>query len=703
MVESLKEESAPEKKDLRAAISIFSADNTLSDEESGGDAVEPLAVQKPEETDNDFVISEEKEINEEITFERSKADFFSFEESTQQNIIESDAVERIVVNAGPGTGKTWTLIERLIYLINQGETAAEDILVLCFSRSAADVVKKRLVSAAEEGKIGYGWRDIDIRTFDSFATYMLAWVQKEMPDLLPSWFILDGCDYEQRIMHATSVLEKEKDMLADYKQIIVDEVQDLVGNRAKLVLSLLGGLPKTCGFTLLGDACQSLYDYLAVDDPAIMTSDKFYKRIFVMFPNAQYLSLTENHRQGDDLGETTVPYRNAILTGTSHERCSEATILFSLIPASGIRLQSFAKKDARTYIQNGTLGILTRTNGQALQISAWLRNEDVPHDLLRNLGSATLGDWISRIFTDWENETVDEASFVSKHLSVFPDIDYEVAKDRWAALLDTQVGEAKRRVEVKDLLSGLLRNARESTLYTSNNTKNYAITVSNIHRAKGKEFDSVIVIDDVISAMTDSEHDDILEHKVCYVALTRPRKQIERAALPTQYIYITPNETRRCSKASRPRPGKRSYISHFEVGADSDLDQAAFAETIERQEYIKNQLKPGTRLKLKKCPQSRGLPVIYSVVVEDQEHIVLGYTSKAFARELNSSMQKIFKISSNVSYDIFPHAFCDVYVDDIISCVSSVVTPPGAKTYGDTSIWIGFTVAGFAAVDKDTY
>lgn len=701
VVQNLKEEDEPEKKDVIAAISIFSSDSTLT-EESSLDVVETVNTQSSEDIDNDFVIPESTGAKEDTIPNRLKADFSSFEESTQQHIIESKATGRIIVNAGPGTGKTWTLIERLIYLINHGETAAGDILVLCFSRSAVDVVKQRLVLAAEEGKLGYEWRDIDIRTFDSFATYMLAWIQKEMPNLLPSWFILDGCDYNQRIMHATSVLEKEKDMLADYKQIIVDEVQDLVGSRAKLVLSLLSGLPKTCGFTLLGDACQSLYDYLAVDDSSIMSSDEFYKQVFENFPNAQYLSLTENHRQGDDLEGTTVPYRNAILTGTPHERCSEATILFSSIPTANVRLQSFAKKNVRAYIQNGTLGILTRTNGQALQISAWLRNEDVPHNLIRGLGSANFGDWISRIFTDWENETVDEASFVSKHISMFPDIDYETAKVRWAALLSTQTGETKRRIEIKDLLLGLLRNARESDLYKSNNVKDYAITISNIHRAKGKEFDSVIVIDDVISAMTDTEQDDILEHKVCYVALTRPKKLIERVPLSTQYIYITPNETRRCSKASR-RPGKRPYISHFEVGADNDLEETSFAENSERQEYIKNRLKPGTRLKLKKCPMNGEGYVVYCVVVEDQEHIVLGYTGKVFARELNSSMQRIFKITFNVSYDAFPHAFCDVYVDDIISCISSMVAPPGAKQYGDISIWTGFTIAGFATVDKDTY
>lgn len=630
-------------------------------------------------------------------------DFTSFIESTQEQIIENAPSARMIINAGPGTGKTWTLIEKIIYMVNKGNVSAEDILVFCFSRSAVGVIKDRLSAAAEEGRIGYEWHDIDIRTFDSFSTYMLAWIQKELPELLPASFSLERCNYDQRICQAASILSQRKDMLTDYQHVFVDEVQDLVGNRAQLVLALLKGLPETCGFTLLGDSCQSLYDYFLTDDPDAVCSEKFYQDIFDSFPMADYYALTENHRQGDKLGAVTIPYRMSILTGTAKERCSEASVLFKAVPLSGIHLQTFSREDAAAYTAKGTLGILTRTNGQALQISAWLRTEGIPHDLFRGSGTSALGDWISGIFTEWENETIDEPLFIQKHITLFPELEYEKARSRWAALVSTQHGALRRRLEIKDLLSGLLHNARDSELYESNNLKKSAITVSNVHRAKGREFDSVIVIDDVISAVTDTTYDDVLEHKVCYVALTRPKKIIERVSLPVQYIYITPNETRRCAKASRHRPGRKSYISHFEVGGDYDIDQTSFAENVQRQEFIRNELQPGTRLKLKKCPGEKDGYVTYSIVLEDRECTVLGYTGKAFASELDSSMQRILKISSHVNYEVFPHAFCDVYVGDKISCISSVQTPQGARTYGGISVWTGFTITGFAAVDKDTY
>ena len=83
-------------------------------------------------------------------------------------------------------------------------------------------------------------------------------------------------------------------------------------------------LPNTCGFTILGDSCQALYDYLAIDDDSVMNSTHFYREIFDTYRSANYYALTQNYRQRDDLGTLTVQYREAILTGTAEERTREA-------------------------------------------------------------------------------------------------------------------------------------------------------------------------------------------------------------------------------------------------------------------------------------------------------------------------------------------------------------------------------------------
>ena len=700
--EAARKKRASEDGDAGAAAKLFAGDDP--EQKHTGESGTPMPAEKKPDSDDPFVVRKPVQPVPQPV-EVKEIDFSSFKETTQDEIIEAEPAKRSIVNAGPGTGKTWTLIEKIIHMINEEQAKAENILVLCFSRSAVEVVRNRLSDAAETGRIGYEWQDVDVRTFDSFSTYMLAWVQDNHKDLLPKHFLLEAYDYDQRIKVATSIFKKKKDMLADYEHIIVDEVQDLVGSRAELVLAMLKGLPDTCGFTILGDSCQALYDYMAEDDPAIMSSEQFYQDIFKSFPSANYYALTENHRQGDTFGQLTVPYRKAILTGSTQERVSAASDLLAHIPRMSVKLTKFSRSDALRYVGQGeTLGILTRTNGQALQISAWLQNADVPHALHRGLGSPTLGDWIARIFCDYENESVDETSFVAKHLALFPEAGYEMAQMRWTALVSTQRGEARSRYEVADLLKGLLRNAKEPMLYESGAGSRHAITVSNIHRAKGKEFDSVIVIDDVIEAMADPDTEDLLEHKVCYVALTRPKKKVERAEISKKdkQIYITRNDdqSKRCAKAG----GFKRYISHFEVGSDADLDLRSFGADNKLQQYIRKSVHSGTRLKLLKCPEGTKPYVVYRIVLEDNEKFVLGYTSKSFARELEKAIQHIKNMNCSVFFDVYPHAFCDVYVHNITTCVSGMPpVPAGAKTFGDVSIWSGITITGFAAVDKDTY
>ena len=395
---------------------------------------------------------------------------------------------------------------------------------------------------------------------------------------------------------------------------------------------MLKGLPDTCGFTILGDSCQALYDYMAEGDPAIMSSEQFYQDIFKSFPSANYYALTENHRQGDTFGQLTVPYRKAILTGSTTERVSAAKDLLTHIPQMPVKLTKFSRDDALRYVGQGeTLGILTRTNGQALQISAWLQNADVPHTLHRGLGSPTLGDWIARIFCDYENESIDETAFVSNHLALFPEAGYKWHICGGRLLFQHSVVKRGRDMRLQILLKGLLRNAKEPMLYESGTGAKYSITVSNIHRAKGKEFGSVIVIDDVIEAMADRDTEDLLEHKVCYVALTRPKKKVERAEISKKdkQIYITRNDdqSKRCAKAG----GFKRYISHFEVGSDADLDLRSLAADNKLQQYIRKSVHSGMRLKLLKCPEgTKTLCCFIQLCWKTTKKLVLGYTSKSF-------------------------------------------------------------------------
>ena len=151
---------------------------------------------------------------------------------------------RILVNAGPGTGKTYTVIERLKYLAkNYGGIDLENVLVLCFSRSAVKVIKDRLSCGNRNGEISAQAREITVVTFDSFATWYLMQVDDKRN--------LTYASYDDRINLFIKEYERDTGILNNsLEYLIVDEIQDLVGVRAHLVQSLLKNI--TCGFLCLG-------------------------------------------------------------------------------------------------------------------------------------------------------------------------------------------------------------------------------------------------------------------------------------------------------------------------------------------------------------------------------------------------------------------------------------------------------------------
>ena len=628
-----------------------------------------------------------------------KISFNSFKETKQDTIKTQNPQERTIVNAGPGTGKTWILIEKIKYMLSDLEINPSNILVLCFSRAAVEVIRNRLEEAASCGELPLNWHQVDVRTFDSFATYLIAWIQDNVPGILPDYYTLEYQNYDERIHTAAGILNKQKDLFAEYEHIIVDEVQDLVGVRAELVLSLLDNLPDNCGFTLLGDSCQALYDYLAVNDSTVMSSEQFYKELFKKYRDAYYYSLTHNYRQGDDLGELSVPYRKAILGDNDGLRTAEAKKLDSELETSGLNLMEIAPRKLRSLLKKGNLGILSRTNGQALQISSWLRAQGIQHTLQKPAHSQTLAVWIVRILTSAETDVIDKQEFSELFEKYYPAKAY-LSERYWDALVSTQKNPTRTHLEIEDILRGILQNARNPLLFGEPTDTPAAITVSNVHRAKGREFDSVLVLQDVLESMTDEENNDLLEHKVCYVAITRAKKAVEKVPLKKQYIYISKDGTRRCFKAG----GRfRRYLSHFEVGMSSDFNPRTFGESEEIQKHI-HDLKPDTRLKLLKCPERTKRYVLYRIVPEDDEREVLGYTTPEFAKSMEAAIQRIYSTSRSIEYKYYPNTFGDVYVDGLATCISSSDRDiSGAKRYGGMYIWYGISISGFAQMEKDYY
>jgi len=135
----------------------------------------------------------------------------------QKEFASSSLDEHSVLISGPGTGKTYTIVRKVAFLIEEKEISPSDILVISFTRSSAIELKKQLQEYFGEGN------DIpSASTLHSFAFKQLLANQKLLSDILPTPIqVLDDWK-EDKILH-----EELKILLSTHKKKVTDHFNNL--------------------------------------------------------------------------------------------------------------------------------------------------------------------------------------------------------------------------------------------------------------------------------------------------------------------------------------------------------------------------------------------------------------------------------------------------------------------------------------------
>ena len=627
------------------------------------------------------------------TYSNVRNDFEKYVEIDQREVIEADVSRRMIINAGPGTGKTWTLIEKIINLVDVQEVDPETILVLCFSKAAVEVVKNRLKKAADEERVSEVINLVDVRTFDAFASQVLYWVKDESEYDNLQYYDIGKLNYDERINLFTSTITVLPELMEQCSHLFVDEVQDLVKERARMVLAMIRNIPESSGVTLLGDACQSIYDYQAGN--ARMTSKQFYSVMANDMPKFAYYTFTRNYRQEDELAYLGDEYRKHILSG----RIKDCDAYWHNDVEK--RIPQFKEYDADKITQNslrelldaGTVGILTRTNGQALKISAALKEKGINHVLKKRLRDNTLNKWIALVFNDYELTSVDEDDFTTLYNQIADPEDAE-SYEVWNAIKEA-ARVSSERIGVRDILKGVMTNSRSMVLYSHERVS--GLTVTNIHRGKGREFDAVLVENDIFS----EDEKELEEHKVCYVALTRPKREIYRINAKADYIRIDKEGDRRCFKSDYVGYNKQR-LTYFEVTGEPDIDLRSFVRESGAQLYIRENYDDlvGKKIVLIKDKYKSEFVRYKIVLVED--NYVLGYTSKEFYESLSRALHIVYKLPSRAElyFNVYPERFTDIYVDDVISVIDQLDgSEMGVKAFGEMVTWNAVTIVGYSKAE----
>lgn len=172
----------------------------------------------------------------------------------QKDIVETNKSERLLVIAPPGCGKTAVAAERCLNLAKVQNVQTSKMLVLSFSRNAVKEFRDRI-----ETKSDLKTEPIKLSTIDQQAfSFLRGWGDLETKKYLEKGYEYNITEFKNKL------IEKDQDIINDLKNfdhIIIDEAQDITGERSLLVQEIIKNLDKQCGVTVFGDPHQAIFGW----------------------------------------------------------------------------------------------------------------------------------------------------------------------------------------------------------------------------------------------------------------------------------------------------------------------------------------------------------------------------------------------------------------------------------------------------------
>lgn len=494
-----------------------------------------------------FPGSRKEEINRRITPNKYRQLFGELSE-TQLEIVNDNQAGHIVVAAGPGSGKTRLLVHKLASLLLMEDVKHEQLLMLTFSRAAANEFRKRL-HALIGNAVGY----IDIKTFHSYCF-----------DLLGRQGTLEKA--KSVIKDAVEKIRNDEVEMSRITKsvLVIDEAQDMTEDEFNLIHALIEK-NETLKVIAVGDDDQNIF--------AFRNSDSRYMQSLITRFQARSYELCENFRSKHNL----VSFANAFVSFIPH-RMKHLPIVARQREDGSIRITRHHSDNLIVPLINeilntpltGTTGILTKTNEEAVFIACLLQEQGMPTRLVQtNSGSFNLGDLTEiRYF----NRALD----LNKDTYCIDDERWETAKRNFKREFGhVQSWEICRNIILnfeqtysRKYLSDWTNYLFESKLEDFYSVQGEAIVVSTIHKAKGREFDNVFLLLDNIDPLTDERKREV------YVAVTRAKQNLS-IHLNGHYLDFSANGYAQFRTDSNLYPSPRSLcyvLTHRDLWLDIFVD-----------------------------------------------------------------------------------------------------------------------------------
>lgn len=434
----------------------------------------------------------------------------------QLSVVEASPDARLLVIAGAGQGKTEVVVSRIDALVqNEGLTASEEVLVLSFSRAAVSAVRTRLDVRDVAGA--------NVRTFDSFASVLL----------LDAGIQAEG-GFDTRIRRATQLLKEAEEAPYDVellRHIVIDEVQDLVGDRADFVTAILNWLDDDAGITALGDPLQGVYNFQLEDSLSKTSSQDVFDALTSRF-RCERVGLGKNYRARGKLP------KKVVLLGDELRRTEDGDDAEALLEDLVLDLPDRGEidewYDLLTPRKGKTTAVLCTTNADVLRVSRYLSEQGVSHAVRRQAQDFGAAKWIAGALGPLagpkERRSEVEAALerlIAKHEVEEKWNELKAAEGRMREFDNLDLFRVSRLVKARALPLPLTEPDSSSVI------------VSTIHRAKGLEFDIVFIVE---PTWIPDEEDTWTRVRRGYVALSRARDEIYWCSLPRPKSSIYADE-----------------------------------------------------------------------------------------------------------------------------------------------------------------
>lgn len=470
---------------------------------------------------------------------------------SQRSVISSALDRRLIVDAGPGTGKTAVACARLAHLVQEEFVEPSNIWMISFTRTAVAEIRARLFGYLGDDAFG-----IKVATVDSHAWAIHAGHSENAR-------LADG--YDKNIKEVIDLLNEDEDVqqeLLEIEHLVVDEAQDLVGSRAELIRGIIERLDPQCGISIFADEAQAIYGFAEAEEAVSPDAGEptfcgsLPKGANSGFEMAQLSRIFRTSSPG--LKRIFSHVRERVLSQRDGKQVAHADIVSEITTYADVEGEQSSKFDLSS-LATGDLALF-RTRAEALYKSQFTQ---VPHGIRVSGFGTTLPAWLAQCFFDF-----DELFLSREELSIRWEARIE-AESAVSYGLDTAweklsaiAGRRDGSVDMRRLRMKLGQSKPPVEIAETEYGLPGPIT-GTIHASKGREANHValFVPNQPVFASAAAEAE---ETRVIFVGATRARESL-RVGTSMRFPGSSTDKGRAFRKTNKS--------TMVEIGSEGDLDE----------------------------------------------------------------------------------------------------------------------------------